>query len=98
MFIFGNFLIAVAKVLDSVLWAYSLILFFWCIISWVSPDPFNPIVQFLRAVTEPVLSRIRQYMPLIGPFDFSVIVAFLLIVFLRSFLIKSLFDLGLVLR
>ena len=98
MFILSNLLVAVAKVLDSILWAYSLILFFWCIISWVSPDPFNPIVQFLRAVTEPVLSLIRRYMPQIGPFDFSAIAAFLLIIFLRSFLVKSLFDLGLVLR
>ena len=98
MFIVSNLLIAIAKVSDSILWGYSLILFFWCIISWVSPDPFNHIVQFLRALTEPVLALIRRYMPSIGPFDFSAIVAFLLIMFLRYFLVKSLFDLGVVLR
>ena len=98
MFIVGNLVMSLAYMVNVGLTALYWLILIRALISWVSPDPFNPIVQFLRAVTEPVLSRIRRYMPQIGPFDFSAIAAFLIIIFLRSFLVKSLFDLGLVLR
>ena len=72
---------------------YSLILFFWCIISWVSPDPHNPIVQFFYRATEPVLRPIRRRLPTwqMG-MDLSPIVVILIIVFLQYFLIPVLFE------
>ena len=66
------------------------------LISWVNPDPHNPIVQFLNKVTEPILYPIRKMMPFsfrIG-IDISPLIAFLLIVFLKTFLVQSLFDLA----
>ena len=86
---------AVARVLD-----FALLFFMWIIIaravlSWVSPDPYNPIVRFIHRVTEPVMSRIRSFVPLnFGGLDFSPIVILLAIMFLRTFLVKSLIQFG----
>lgn len=61
------------------------------LLSWVSPDPHNPIVQFLYSVTEPVLARVRQLIPISGMgIDFSPIIVILAIIFLQSFLVTSL--------
>ncbi len=95
MYIFGYFFMAVARVLD-----FALLFFMWIIIaravlSWVSPDPYNPIVRFIHRVTEPVMSRIRSFVPLnFGGLDFSPIVILLAIMFLRTFLVKSLIQFG----
>ena len=91
MYAFGYFLMALAKVLD-----YVLILFMWIVIarailSWVSPDPFNPIVRFLHNITEPVLYPIRTKLPLsFAGLDLSPIVVFLAIIFLRTFVVSTL--------
>jgi YggT family protein len=96
MFVFANFLIAVAKIIDILLTAYTWIIIAQAIISWVHPDPYNPIVRFLYSVTEPVLRPIRRRLPVAwGGFDFSPIIVLLAIVFLQEFLIKSLIQLGL---
>jgi YggT family protein len=69
------------------------------IISWVNPDPYNPIVRFLNTVTEPVLYRIRRKLPLFfGGIDFSPIVVILAIIFIQSFVVQSLFDMAVSLK
>jgi YggT family protein len=96
MFLFGNFLIAIAKILDIILTIYTWIIIAQAIISWVHPDPYNPIVRFLHTVTEPVLRPIRRRLPVgWGGFDFSPLLVLLAIIFLQEFLIKSLIQLGL---
>jgi YggT family protein len=61
------------------------------VLSWVSPDPYNPIVRFIHNVTEPVLYQIRKRLPLMyGGIDFSPIVVILIIIFLRIFVVGSL--------
>lgn len=96
MFVFANLLIAIARILDLVLTAYTWIIIAQAIISWVRPDPYNPIVRFLDRVTEPVLRPIRRRLPVsFGGFDFSPLIVLLAIVFLQEFLIKSLIQLGL---
>ena len=93
MFVLGNFLIAMARVVDVILtFAYWLILI-RALISWVNPDPFNPIVQFLFRTTEPILYPIRRLLPPMG-IDISPIIAFLGIIFLKSFLVASLVEIG----
>ena len=67
------------------------------LISWVNPDPFNPVVQFLTRATEPILQPIRRLLPPMG-IDISPIIAFLAIIFLKSFLVATLFDIGMRLR
>lgn len=100
MFVLANFLTAAAHILDVVLTlAYWLILV-RALISWVSPDPYNPLVQFLYKTTEPILYPIRKLLPFNLRFgiDISPIIAFLAIMFLRSFLVSSLIDLAIKIR
>ena len=91
MYIVGYFLMAIANVLNLVLWLYMWIIIARAVLSWVSPDPYNPIVRFINNVTEPVLYKIRSKVPLsFGGIDFSPIIAILIIYFLQSFVVKSL--------
>jgi YggT family protein len=55
MFVFGNLIGAVAHILDWILEIYMWVIIISALLSWVNPDPYNPVVRFLRAVTEPVL-------------------------------------------
>ena len=91
MFLISNFLFALAKLVDFVLAAYMWIIIGRAILSWVNPDPYNPIVRFLHDVTEPVLSRIRRFVPsFAGGMDFSPMILILAIIFLQSFLVPTL--------
>ena len=95
MFVIGNFLVAVAKVLDIALTLYMWIIIARAVISWVNPDPYNPIVRFLNSVTEPVLYYIRRRLPLnFGGMDFSPILVILAIIFIQAFLVQSLIQLA----
>ena len=91
MFILSNFLNSIATLIDFALSAYMWIVIGRAVISWVNPDPYNPIVRFLREVTDPVLNRIRRFIPLFGGgIDFTPVILILLILFLRSFLVPTL--------
>ncbi len=99
MFILANLLIALAQVLDYLLSAYMWIVVARAVISWVNPDPHNPIVRFLYGATEPLLYRLRRAFPLYaGGIDFSPILVFVAIIFLQRFLVQSLYDLAGALR
>src|SRR5512142_2198612 len=92
MFIFGNVIHGIAEVLDILLNIYMWIIIIRALISWVNPDPYNPIVQVLTRLTEPVLRPIRKLVP---PYkvgiDFSPMIAVLVIIFLQYALIKNLY-------
>lgn len=91
MFILSNFIIATAEVLSYVLYLYMWIVIARAVISWVNPDPYNPIVRFLYSATEPLLYRVRRSLPLFaGGIDLSPLVVLLAIVFLQRFLVGSL--------
>lgn len=95
MFVLGNFLHALAQVLGLVLNIYMWIVIASAILSWVNPDPYNPIVRFLRGATEPVYYRLRRVIPLYaGGIDFTPMVVILLIIFLQSFLVDTLLRLA----
>ena len=97
MFIVANFLIALANIISIILTILYWLILIRALLSWVSPDPYNPIVQFLHQVTEPVFYLIRRIIPFplqVGIIDFSPWAAFLLIVFLRSFLVSTLLDIA----
>lgn len=95
MFIIGNFLNAFAKVLDMALYFFMWVIIIRALITWVNPDPYNPIVQFLTRVTEPILSPIRRLLPTyrIGV-DLSPFIAILIIYFMRDFLVRSLMEIA----
>ncbi|MBI3597156.1 MAG: YggT family protein [Nitrospirae bacterium] len=63
MFIAANLITAVAEVISLILYFYMWVIIIRALVSWVNPDPYNPIVQFLYKVTEPVLHPIRRLMP-----------------------------------
>ena len=93
---FSNFLTAIAKVLDVVLSIFMWIVIARAILSWVSPDPYNPIVRFIHSITEPVLHQIRKRVPInFGGIDFSPILVLLAVIFLQQFVVQSLYDLAL---
>lgn len=95
MFVAKNLIVAVASILDFALTAYMWIIIIRAVLTWVNPDPYNPIVRGLYAITEPVLSWLRRRFPLMaGSIDFSPLVVIFVIYFLRVFLVKTLFDLA----
>lgn len=95
MFVIGNFLTALARILDIALSLYMWIIIARAVISWVNPDPYNPIVRILHSITDPVLYAVRRRVPLsFGGMDFSPILVILAIIFLQSFLVQSLFQLS----
>ncbi|MFQ5680913.1 MAG: YggT family protein [Candidatus Omnitrophota bacterium] len=97
MFILANLIQSIAQIFDVALTIFYWLILARAIISWVSPDPGNTIVQFLYKTTEPVLYHIRRFLPFDFRFglDISPIIAFLAIMFLKSFLVQTLLDLGL---
>jgi YggT family protein len=91
MLVFKNLLLALATVIDYVLIFFMFITIARAVLSWVSPDPYNPIVRFIHNVTEPVLYQIRKRIPMMyGGIDFSPIIVILIIIFLRIFVVNSL--------
>jgi len=85
------FLHALAQVLNIALTMYMWIIIIRALLSWVNPDPYNPIVKFLHSITEPVLYRVRKAIPMprMG-LDLSPILIILAIIFLQTFLVGSL--------
>lgn len=93
MILMGNILFALAKIVelaDGLLTVYKYILLAAVAISWVNPDPYNPIVSFIYRVTEPLLARIRRFLPAFGPVDLSPLVAFALIYVVQIVVLNTL--------
>ena len=95
MFVLGNLISAAAVILGYILTALSWLVIIRALLSWVNPDPFNPIVRFLYGVTEPLLEPFRRIIPgrMIG-LDLSPIFALLFIWFLKLFVVNTLFGIA----
>lgn len=99
MFVLENLIFALAKIIDIGLTIYMWIIIGRALISWVNPDPYNPIVTFLYRATEPVLAPIRRWIPLRGMgIDISPILVILIIYFLQMFLVKTMIQMTTYLR
>lgn len=94
MFVAGNILLGLATVADWLLTIYMWVIIIRALISWVNPDPWNPIVQFLDRVTEPVLAPIRGFMGWRMGIDLSPLIAIGIIIFLRIAVVQSLQELA----
>ena len=94
MILLGNLFMAIGTIADIILDLYMWILIIAVLISWVGPDPYNSIVRFLRSVTEPVLRPIRSRIGVVGMIDISPIIVILGIVFVRSFIIRTIIEYG----
>jgi YggT family protein len=98
MFVLSNLVLALARLVELVLWAYFWMIIARAVLSWVSPDPSNPVVRFLYRATEPVLRPIRDRLPMTMGLDLSPMIVVLAIYFLQSFLVTSLRDLAISVR
>lgn len=91
MFVLSNLLLALAQGVNLFFGFMMLLIIVRALISWVSPDPYNPIVQFLYRATDPLLNPIRRIMPAM-PIDVSPIIAYFLMHIVRLFLVQTLMD------
>ncbi|MFQ5353840.1 MAG: YggT family protein [Thermodesulfobacteriota bacterium] len=94
MFVFSNLLQAVAQILDMALGFYIWVIIIRALITWVNPDPYNPVVRFLYKATEPVLYRIRRFVPDLGGIDISPVIAIFAIIFIRRFFITTMLEIA----
>lgn len=93
--ILGTFIEAVAQILSMIINIYVWIVIIAALISWVRPDPYNPIVQILYKLTEPLYAKIRSLIPtIIGGIDLAPIIVILVLQFINLFFIKLLFSLA----
>ena len=90
MFIIGYFLQALAGLLDMLLTLAMFVIIARAVLSWVSPDPNNPIVRIIIQLSEPLLFPIRRHVPYVGGIDLSPIIAIFALMFLEGFLVPSL--------
>ena len=87
---------AVAQILDMALTAYMWVVIISAVLSWVNPDPYNPIVRFLRNLTEPVFWKVRKLVPfaVMGGMDLSPVLVIFAIYFVRIFVVGNLYRLA----
>ena len=96
MFVIGNLLSAIASVLDTLLYVLMIVIFVNALLSWVRPDPNNPIVMFLDRVSDLLCNPLRRLFPLqYSGIDFTPFVAMLAIWFIRMFVVQTLRDVAL---
>jgi YggT family protein len=94
MFVVGNTLLGLATVLDYALSFYSWIIIARALISWVNPDPWNPIVQFLTRATEPILAPLRRRLGVGMGIDLSPLIVIAVIWFLQIAVVQSIKDMA----
>ena len=63
MFDFGSFFGGVEELIIGLIEIYCWVVVVRVLISWINPDPYNPIVQFLRGITDPALEAVRRIVP-----------------------------------
>ena len=89
MSIFHDVFISLMELVIMLLGLYKWVVIFAALVTWVNPDPYNPIVRFLYKATEPVLSPIRRFIGnRLGGIDISPIIVIFVIIFIQSFLKK----------
>ncbi len=90
MFAWNAFIITLAQFLQEILYIYMWIVIIAAVITWIEPNPYNPIVRFLYSVTEPVFDWVREHLPvLFGGIDFSPIVVLFAIMFLQRLIANA---------
>jgi YggT family protein len=89
--ILGIFIYALVTILDMIINVIIFIIIVRAILSWISPDPRNPIVLSIYAMTEPILRPIKRIIPPMGPIDLSPLVVIILLFLIKSLLIQLVF-------
>jgi YggT family protein len=95
MFVFGNLFSSIGSILNMLLEIYFWIIFARAVLSWVRPDPYNPIVRTICRLVDPVTYRISKIIPTrAAMIDFAPFILMLIIWFLQRFLVRTLIDIG----
>jgi len=90
VYMFGYFLQALAGVVHVLLVMAMIVVIARAVLSWVSPDPFNPIVRLINQLSEPLLYPVRRRVPYVGGIDFSPVLVLLAVMFLDNFIVPTL--------
>ena len=99
MFALSNLIVLAVRLLEALVNIVCILIFLRAVISWVNPDPFNPVVQFLNRATDPILAPIRRFIPQIGPVDVSPWIATIVLYYVNKyFLVPTLLELAMRLR
>ncbi len=99
MFALSNLIVLAARLVEALVNIVCILIFLRAVISWVNPDPFNPLVQFLNRATDPILAPIRRLIPSLGPVDISPWIATIVIYYINKyFLVPTLLELAMRLR
>lgn len=94
MFVAANFVDAIASILYMALEFVKWLIIIRALVSWVSPDPYNPIVRFLISSTEPLLRPLQRVLPPLSGLDLSPLLAIFIVIFLQMFVVKTLHDIA----
>ncbi len=90
MFVYTNFVITVAALLSNLLQVYLWVVIISAVMSWIEPNPDNPIVRVISALTEPVFNWVRRRIPVFfGGLDFSPVIVMIAIWFVQSYFIPT---------
>lgn len=99
MFVFGNLFSTIAHILDILLEVYMWVVIVRAILSWINPNPYNPLVRIIYGLVDPVTYRISRFFPTrIGMIDIAPFILLLIIIFLQKFIVRTLFDLAIRMR
>jgi YggT family protein len=99
MFVFGNLIGGIAYVLNMLLEAYMWVIIIRAVLSWIRPNPMNPMVRIIYALVDPVTYRMSRLFPTrIGMLDLAPFILILIVIFIQRFLVSSLYDLGMRMR
>ena len=91
----GTFFMAIVTLFDQIISLYIWVVIIAAVVTWVQADPYNPIVQVLRRLTEPVYDQIRRIMPTtISGIDFAPIILILALQFIKLFFVQLLYSLA----
>jgi YggT family protein len=99
VFVFGNLFSTIAHILDILLEVYMWVVIVRAILSWINPNPYNPLVRIIYGLVDPVTYRISRFFPTrIGMIDIAPFLLLLIIIFLQKFIVRTLFDLAIRMR
>ncbi|MBN1155955.1 YggT family protein [candidate division KSB1 bacterium] len=98
MFIIANFILMLARLIDIGISLYIIALIGRVVLSWINYNPNNQIFRFLVQITEPVLKKIRRYLPPMGGLDLSPMVLMLILYIIEGFIVSTLREFALFIR
>ena len=90
MVIIQNLFSAMAEIIHLAITLYIYVIIARVVISWIRVNPYNSIVKFIYMITEPILLRIRRFIPNLGGLDISPMILIFILIFLDRFIVSTL--------